>query len=1350
MRRCLYLAFTFMLLSICNLGWAARLRPEQVPEPLQPWIGWSLYGQEQAICPPLDRQPDGHRCLWPSRLALYVGEKGGSFELRGQRDLPGWTALPGDARYWPRQIRTEDGSALLVEQGGRPSLWLPAGPFRIRGDFGWERLPEALAAPPDAGLLLLTVNGQMVPQPETEKDGRIWLRRGLQEDGDRAAEDSVEIRLYRKLSDDNPVQLTTLLQLDVSGRSRLLRLPPLLPAGFTALDLHSVLPARLESDGALVLQVRPGRWEIRIAARHNRQLERVRSPALPQPLPAQEVWVFESRPALRLVEVEGPAPIDPEQTLLPPEWKLLPAYLMEAGTEMGLRQIRRGPADVESERLSLARELWLDFDGEGYTVRDRLGGQLPRALRIETQPGLMLGRATVDGQPQLITRLPGRNTVGVELREREVRLEAESRQDGDIRRLPAVGWQRGVNELRIDLNLGPGWTLLGATGVDHLSDSWLARWTLLDLFLVLIVAATAARLWAWPWGLLLLLTLGLSWHEPHAPRQIWLHVLAALALLRVLPAGRMATVVRVYRSIALVLLVGMALVYAGVLLRDGLYPQLGGPPLQPLRAAAPEARAMASGARADRAVDSLEEALPSAPPAAEPPKLPRFDPEAHIQTGPGLPDWRWRQVQLRWNGPVSAEQRMHLWLLPPWAGLLLAVLKVLLIAAAVLRLIGRRFPGPGANLRPLAPVALFLLAGCGGLGWAPSARAEFPPPPLLEQLRERLLQAPECAPHCSDVPWMGLRAGPDTLELRLEVVATETVAAPLPVSLEEWRPQQITLDDGEAPALFRSGDQRLWVRVEPGRHRLVLSGPLAAVERVRLPLAQAPRRVELLEVQGWNVSGIDPEGRPDAVIQLSREMPQPVGDEVLGPSALPLFVTVERTLLLGLDWRVETRVLRRSAAAVPGQVAIPLLPGEAVLTEGLQVTDGKVQISLPPGTSERRWASSLEQRSGLTLSAAAGDAWHEVWRVTTSPIWHVQSEGPPAQWVYDEAGRWGPEWHPWPGESVQLQIQRPAGAEGRTLTLERSRLSLSPGLRATDATLDFTLRASLGGQHPIRLPPGARVRSVAVDGALLPLRPEGNQLILPVRPGEQTVSVAWQEDVGIQTRYRTPAVDLGLPGVNHRIELNLGRDRWLLWTWGPRLGPAVLIWPVALLVLLVAAVLGRARLAPVRGWQWGLLLLGLTQTHVLLGALVVAWFWAMHRRAVTTATLSDDTWNLRQLGLILLTLVMLAVLGDGVRQCLLGLPEMQVAGNGSSAHRLLWYQDRSTGALPSAWAWSAPLWAYRVTALLWALWLAFSLVDWLRWSWRSYAAGGVWRSRSRSLLGDAPARGGDHGTPGAS
>jgi hypothetical protein len=69
---------------------------------------------------------------------------------------------------------------------------------------------------------------------------------------------------------------------------------------------------------------------------------------------------------------------------------------------------------------------------------------------------------------------------------------------------------------------------------------------------------------------------------------------------------------------------------------------------------------------------------------------------------------------------------------------------------------------------------------------------------------------------------------------------------------------------------------------------------------------------------------------------------------------------------------------------------------------------------------------------------------------------------------------------------------------------------------------------------------------------------------------------------------------------------------------------------------------------------------------------------------------------------------------------------MQVTGNQSSAFLLNWYQDRSLSTLPTATVISVPLMVYRLLMLAWALWLAVSLLNWLKWSWGCFSRNGLW------------------------
>ena len=76
------------------------------------------------------------------------------------------------------------------------------------------------------------------------------------------------------------------------------------------------------------------------------------------------------------MELSGPAPIDPSRTELPEDWRALPAFLVEPGASLALKEVRRGEAEPPPDALNLARELWLDrmllqpfrADTSGYAI----------------------------------------------------------------------------------------------------------------------------------------------------------------------------------------------------------------------------------------------------------------------------------------------------------------------------------------------------------------------------------------------------------------------------------------------------------------------------------------------------------------------------------------------------------------------------------------------------------------------------------------------------------------------------------------------------------------------------------------------------------------------------------------------------------------------------------------------------------------------------------------------------------------------------------------------------------------------------------------------------------------------
>jgi hypothetical protein len=709
---------SFLGIALAGL-FAAVPAPAQpaVPAPLAPWVPWVLDAHPDLRCPLVG---EARVCAWPGVLRLALDDRGGSFELRVHADRELDLPLPGDATLFPRDVSVDGRPALLRRLGDAPALRLPAGEHLLRGSFRWPRLPESLPLPREIALVDLRLRGAKVARPHREAGGLLWL---AAREAEESEENGLSVEVYRRLQDGVPALLETRLLLRVSGAAREIDLGEPLPALFEPYELESDLPARYGRDRRLRVQLRAGEWSLRLAARSRGPLLEVAGAERPAPWPSEEIWVFAADPAIRAVQALGGASIDPQRTSLPAEWKSLPAFQIAAGDTLRFEELRRGEPEPPPDELAFERKFWLSLDGERLTSRDEIAGTLNQGGRLEVLPPAELGRAALSEgaeggamADQVITRSPDGASTGIEVRKGALAMQADSvyPRGGP---LPAVGWNRDASRLSIELQLPPGFSLFATSGVDVSSGAWVDRWTLLDFFLLLILALSIWKLVGTAAAALALLTLTLSWHEEHALVLVWLLLallaLRGLALLR--PEGAPRRVLRLVTTGALLV---MLVVFIRWQWRIGRNPQLDDAWIPSYsytaaisdfatRSSAPEA--MPQQAEGGQVYE--EQNVPNAPPPAgdfdqlgrsdegsfAKPKAyqkraKQIDPNAVVQTGPGVPVWQWRSYHLSWQGPVKSDQELRLYLLSPGKAFFLAILRIAGWLALLALLLGWRPP----------------------------------------------------------------------------------------------------------------------------------------------------------------------------------------------------------------------------------------------------------------------------------------------------------------------------------------------------------------------------------------------------------------------------------------------------------------------------------------------------------------------------------------------------------------------------------------------------------------------------------------------------------------------------------
>ncbi len=1314
----------------------------EIPDALAPWVDWVKARTPEAQCPvqPAEGAEVSRACVWISEIALELGDGGAQFSQRVMTYAPAWVALPGDRQFWPQQLSDGTHDLPVVWRDGAPSVYLAPGEYRLTGQLQWQQRPASLRLPPATGLILLSNQGQS-RSAQLDDAGRLWLDRPqVTQPADAGNQLSVEV--YRRLIDAVPLRLETELRLSVSGQVRESRLGPVLPPGFVAMALDSPLPSRLEPDGQLKLQLKPGEWRLRLQARQQTRSDTLHLASAPPPWPSQEIWSFAPDLSLRQLELSGAEQVDTRQLNLPDGWQALATYRMSRETPLKLQEQRRGDVDAGQAELGTRRQLWLDFQGQGFTVADDISARVPVQTRLSSAAPYVLGRADLDGEAIMITTQGANTPPGITLPPGQHQLHSVSRLPvAHGQAIDANGWQQPLQQLEATLHLPPGWTLLHVAGADLAQYSWLSRWSLLDIFIVLFVALGIGRLFGPAMGGLALLALVLGYHAQGKPLFLWINLLASLALCSLLPAGRFKQGLTLWARLGLGGLILLAASFSASQLQQVMYPTLEfdrtlvgshyGDYAAPTEAASSEQAAIEADTAGLASSAPLRKSRMEAQAEAKP--VPQ-GPEGITQTGPGTPAWHWQSVSLQWNGPVAPGQQMQLLLLSPWQTKLFKLLQVLSLALLLAALVVRHLRDSGVRLPQRSTAsALILLLAAGVLpGTAPKAQAgDMPSPELLNELQQRVLPPPACGEECASYSDARLAIRDHQLRLSLGVDAQHASALALPLVVDGWRPTAVLLN-GAPATLARAGGQ--WqIALPAGRQRIELIGPAQQLAKFHF---DAPVPNLTLDAPGWRAEGLAQHQAVQGGISLheeSAERRRQDTDSDLQPSPVEPFAVVARSIQLGLDsWQVETRVQRLAPAAGALQLQVPLLPGESITSAGIAVNQGQAQVKMAADQSELVWHSRLPMLDALSLTASNAPHLVERWRLEPGPHWEVQqAEGiPPVR--EGEYRRW--QWMPWPGEQVVLRLTRPQAVPGATVTIESAKLDVRPGAQLQESTLTLVVRASQGGELPLTLPAGAELLQWRLDGKPQPRRQAQQTLKIPLHPGQQQVQLNWREAVALGSLSRTPSLSLPLPATNIEIEVNAPQGRWPLLLGGPSIGPAVLLWGVLGVTVLVAIGLGRVRSLPLKTWQWLLLGVGLSLLNTYGAALLVVWFGLMARRGQGPMPGSRTAFNSMQIGLGLLSLLALITLISAIPLGLLGQPDMKIAGNGSHQHLWRWYQDQSEGPLPQAWVISLPMLAYRAVILAWALWLSTAALSWGRWAWTQFNHGGLWRSSTQDAL----------------
>ncbi len=834
----------------------------QIPDALKTWEDWATWGDQDRVAPTPYQDATKHLSTWPSVLNLRVDHAVGQFDLTLTVFHDSWMALPGNHEVWPLDVKANGAPVPVVEHAGNPSVHLGTGAYHLTGSYRWDEMPQRIVIPQEIGVLSLNIEGKTIDTPTWDAEGFLWLKRDRAEATDK---NFLGIKVYRMIEDGIPMWLHTQVELSVAGKSREEDLRFILAEGWQLDMVDSPIPVAIDEKGHMKAQVRAGKWEIHLDAFHMTPAAEFRFAAGITPLLNEELVAFKAAPDFRMVEVQDIPSIDVSQTTFPQEWRDLPVYHWETASSFHLLERMRGMGLQKPEGLTVVRELWMDENGQGLIFRDHISGHMQQIWRLDAAENQDLGSVRSTGQGQLITRNPNNGASGVEIRSRELDLEATGRMNRATD-FSATGWRADADSLNVTLNLPPGWRLFALFGADWVHGDWLTAWTLLDLFLLLIFSLAVYRLWGVGPGVLAFFAFGLAYHEPGAPRYLWLLLLIPLGLLKVVRSGRGRSWLLALKYLLVAALVLDLVPFVAAQVQQVLYPQLentegaydsflGGMAVK---------RALITGmSEAASSRGSYDNASANAAPQmlkAEANSNLAYDAKARIQTGPGVPEWSWRTITFGWNGPVQASQKIYPVLIPLWLHRLLTVLRVALVLALIWMLLDAsriRIAFSAKSKAKAVAAALLALS----LGWTAPLQAQIPGKDTLTTLHDRLMETSDAYPSAADIPMVSLSLRDRHVVMDAEIDTIIPVAVPLPGRLPAWSPVKVLVDD-KTDAALRRDDDYLWIALPAGVHHVHIEGLLADVTEWEWTFQLKPHHVNI-DAPGWSFSGVRPDGIPE-------------------------------------------------------------------------------------------------------------------------------------------------------------------------------------------------------------------------------------------------------------------------------------------------------------------------------------------------------------------------------------------------------------------------------------------------------------------------------------------------------
>jgi len=862
--------FIFFLLFFIHSLYA--IQTDNLPKNLQDWTVWVLDNDKEKDCP-INYSTSKRVCSYPTQIEVRINNYGLNFKMmvavfKKEQKIE----LPHVYQNWVKDVLV-DGKEVAVLGSSKATVFLEEGEHMIEGTFMWKEAPKYLQLSSNMALVTLYKNTKKINKPKIDAEGRLWLSQNQEASSKKG---TLSVSIYRKLIDGHPLRMQTNLHFRVSGKMRSVVLDAIVLDGFSPSGISGNLDAKITKEKKLEVQVKAGEWILNVDSFSPRNLVKFSVLKHTFNYANQETLSLQTDASYRSIELINAQSIDPSQTNIPKSWKYLPLYLLEEQKSLILKELYKSAKQQQKNEFTLKRELWLDFDGKGYSIQDDIGANISKVKRLESSEILALGSVSINGKPMLINTLKNSQKKGVELRAENMKIEASSRYEKSLSLVPANAWSEEFDKVSLYLNLPPGWRVFASFGSDAQSaKSWIKAWNLMDIFLVLLLSIAIYQLFGLKWAVPATLFLLISWHEEGASTMIWLWILVLVALIRVLGEGKMKKVLQLVFALSSIVVILNVLQFSVYKIRTTLYPQLEKVPYvssymsekenavirnvneemyemdmssMPSMKSMPMKEASYGREKNIRMQQKKQILLQN-----------KIDPNALVQTGEGTPTWKWNHHSFFWQSSVGVDDTLEIWFITPFMTKVLNILSVVGMLFLLWMFLQSFIQSSLKDLKEkflnkqALKIMLFLPLL---LMWMPQnmEASEIPSTELLQQLKEKLLIQPACLPHCASIEQMEIFVEDDKLFVNMNISAGLDVSVPILGSRNTWLPENVSINDSNKSYLQLDAQGDLWVMLRKGIHKVSMSGSIKELNQVMLMSKLPIHNLSLKKSAFWKLS----------------------------------------------------------------------------------------------------------------------------------------------------------------------------------------------------------------------------------------------------------------------------------------------------------------------------------------------------------------------------------------------------------------------------------------------------------------------------------------------------------------